>query len=322
MKLPPSSRILSLVIAMLVMGGGGCALWNGSDNDLIRVHTARDHVKAQRLTIAAVKQLNKQNIEGASKKFMAAIAADETYGPAHNNLGLMHYEQGNLYQAVLAFEQAMEYMPSDPIVIYNLALTLEAAGKVSEAMDLYQQAVDMDPVNPVFLGNLVRLQLRMGETGPIVKTRLQDLILIETRPDWRRWADQKLALDLNDTLDRGPATPDFNPGGDKESRKAEFRIEDRVIELTPDRPGTNSQAPIPPTREPQPGEFQSREFQSGELQSGELQLSEPEFDLGPNASDLRSTQRIRDSRPIEIMPPGYPASDSLDLSTQPDFLQP
>ena len=71
-----------------------------------------------------------------------------TYGPAHNNLGLMHYEQGNYYQAVLAFEQAMDLMPQDPTVLNNLGLTLEAAGKIHEALDLYMQAAEMDPVNP------------------------------------------------------------------------------------------------------------------------------------------------------------------------------
>ncbi|MDA8744716.1 tetratricopeptide repeat protein [Rubripirellula amarantea] len=335
MKLPQSSRILHCVIAIAITSVCGCAMWGSSNEAIIRVQASRDPVKAKRLTLAGVKALDAQNIDGATQKFMSAINADETYGPAHNNLGLLHYEQGNLYQAVLAFEHAMEYMPSDPIVYYNLAITLEAAGKVHDAMDLYLQAVDMDPVNPVFLGNLVRLQIRLGETGPIVKTRLEDLVLIETRPDWRRWADHKLAIEFNDSLDRGPETPDFNPNGANDAKKVEFRIEDRVIELTPDRPGSASQSRTP--------------------RSDELKLNQPNFDLESERSEtlrnipspdpqshlparspvpanstdhLRSTvqpkstvQPIRDSRPIEITPPAYPSDESPRMMIQPDFFQ-
>lgn len=209
----------------------GCA--SLTDNEaIIRVQAAQNPVKAARLTLLGVKKMQHGDTDGAVQNLIAAIDADETYGPAHNNLGLLHYDQGNLYQAVLSFEQAMELMPYDPTVYYNLGLTLESAGKVHEAMDLYWQAVEMDPVNPYYLGNLVRLRVRLGEEGPDVIAQLQDLILIETRPQWRDWADLQLVTTFNDAIDRGPETPDFNTRPDRGSSTAEPN--DNIIDLTPE----------------------------------------------------------------------------------------
>ena len=197
---------------MMIAAVCGCALLHDPNEAIIQVETAQNPAKAKQSTAVGVRLLNSGDLKAAGEKFVQAIAADQAHGPAHNNLGLVHYEEGNLYQAVLAFEQAMELMPHDASVYYNLALTLEAAGKTHQAMDLYWQAVEMEPSNPVFLGNLVRLRLRLGEYDDMVIEQLKDLVLIETRPEWRRWADRKLALDLNASLDRGPETPRLQYG--------------------------------------------------------------------------------------------------------------
>lgn len=219
--------IVAVAAALLILPG--CTSLQQS-NSIIQVQSSQNTGRAMRLTHAGIKALSIGAPADAMKKFSDAIAADETYGPAHSNLGLMHYDQGNLYQAILSFEQAMEFMPNDPTVYYNLALALESAGKTFEALDLYQQAVELDGTNPHFLGNLVRLRIRMGERDESVKAQLKDLIFIETRSEWRSWADKQLALDLNDALDRGPETPDFNQEhNDNRSDPAPKK----VIDLTP-----------------------------------------------------------------------------------------
>ncbi len=287
----------------------GCASLTDNGETIIQVQATQNPAKAQRLTLVGVRAMHNGNIDHAVEKLMQAIEADEAYGPAHNNLGLLHYEQGNLYQAVLAFEQAMELMPYDPIVYYNLGLTLEAAGKVHEAMDLYWQAIEMDPTNPNYLGNLCRLRVRLGETGPDLVAQLQDLILIETRPDWRRWADRQLALDLNDALDRGPKTPEFNTGGDRRDGKERERA-DNVIDLTPTNGSSDfdeeeSRLPSPRNRPPQPELIPSPAFQPPSIRRKQL----PDRDQPLDPMQLP----LQDEGSFDSLPPSINVSQQETL---------
>lgn len=230
----PSTRPWFVFAVAFVVVGSGCQLFSPNEH-IVRVKASQNPVEAARLTLLGVKSLDHGDVERATGKFLGAVEADATYGPAHNNLGLIHYEAGNLYQAALAFEQAMDLMPQDPSVYYNLALTLESAGKTFEAIDLYTQAIEMEPDNPQFLGNLVRLRVRMGEDDPILRRQLEELILIESRPDWRRWADRQLALFFNDALDRGPELPDFGADARRErERDQDAILQSKIIDLSPD----------------------------------------------------------------------------------------
>ena len=73
------------------------------------------------------------------RKFHQAIAVDDRYGPAYNNLGLLFYEQGSLYDAVLAFESAMEHLR---------ALVDEGLGR-GHLFQFRCLAVDRRPQQPV-----------------------------------------------------------------------------------------------------------------------------------------------------------------------------
>ena len=151
----------------------GCTSLQNKQEAVIKVETKRKTALANRLTYAGIRALNKQHIDIAAKRFRDAIEADYAYGPAHNNLGLMHYEQGNLYQAIMAFEQAREFLPNDPAVVYNLGLALESAGRTDEAIELYYTANQMDRANPNYLGNLVRLRVRLGEHDDLLAATTQ-----------------------------------------------------------------------------------------------------------------------------------------------------
>ena len=286
---------IAMLTALPVLTLCGCAAWRKKNNEsIIHIEASQNPDRAAKLTHVGIAALGKGKIDVAKEKFLAAVDADLAYGPAHNNLGLMHYEQGNLYQAVLAFEQAMEFMPQDPTVLYNLALTLESAGKVYEALDLYMQASEMDPANPFFLGNLVRLRVRMGDHDPSLVAQLQDLVLIETRPDWRRWADHQLAIRFNPILDRGPETPEFDPDEDDEESGRDRNVDDQIIDLSPEKTTSDAESVKPPTN--------------------------PQFDPKPRSPTLSAPQvepmpaplpmPIRDSASVKTFPP------SIELNSE------
>lgn len=285
---------------------GGCAALTDRNEAIVQVRARQDTAKAARLTLHGVKAMESGDVDRATTKFLAAIDADEAYGPAHSNLGLLHFESGNLYQAVLAFEQASDLMPHDPTVYYNLGLTLESAGKVYEALDLYWQAVEMDPTHPNFLGNLVRLRIRLGEQGPEIESQLQDLVLIETRPDWRRWADRQLALEMNELLDRGPETPDFDTDGERPAKQRDGNVS-RVIDLTPKPNGEDSVDRTTPTDPPELlPEPKLSEPKLSEPKLSEPKLSEPSIvPMAPlNGPRVRSKPLpMRDTGSLQRLPP-------------------
>ena len=302
-----ANSIATFLLAAVTMATvGGCASWRNANEAIIKVSTSRNPDKAARLTHAGIKALMHGKIDVAEEKFLHAIEADLGYGPAHNNLGLMHYEQGNLYQAVLAFEHAMDYMPQDPAVLYNLALTLEAAGKVHEALDLYMQAVEMDPVNPNFLGNLVRLRVRMGDHDPSLVAQLQDLVLIETRPEWRAWADHHLALRFNPILDRGPDAPDFNLNEESEKPEEDRNVDDQIIDLSPGQQRPDSES-IDQDRDEEP------EFQPS-LQSPTLSVPQPA------PEPMMQPIPIHDDAPVQSLPPSIKLNPD-DLPDEMDYFR-
>jgi tetratricopeptide (TPR) repeat protein len=160
--------------------------------------------------VGGLRYLEAAQPEKAQLQFERAVQADETLGSAHNNLGLVHFEQGKLYPAALAFERAIQLLPEHPAPKNNLGLVLETTGKDLEALELYAEAHELAPTNPVYLGNLVRVRMKLGEADDSVRLQLQQMLLLDTRQEWLDWAEQQLKLDLNMELDRGPPPPNLN----------------------------------------------------------------------------------------------------------------
>lgn len=184
----------------------GCVVFHGADEtELIHTSVASSHANSQAEHVfkKGLAQFESGNTERSMSLFERAIALDPTHGRAHNNLGLIQFERRRLAKAANLFHSAIEFLPEDPTPVNNLGMTLEAGGRVDEAIELYRQANMMDPSNPKSLGNLVRLKIRLGEEDELVRQQLMELAMIEHRPQWVRWVQDKLALDLNPMLDRG-----------------------------------------------------------------------------------------------------------------------
>lgn len=188
--------LLVLLIACLsacgphsTTSGGG-----GGGYDTIPDHPNQDSARAGKLNSEGMAQLDQGQRDDAEQTFKAAIQADLTFGPAHNNLGKVYYAQKRFYLAAWEFEYAAKLMPHRPEPRNNLGLVYEAVGKLNDAVNAYQQATDLEPDNTEPLGNLARAMLRRGDKGPEMRQLLTHLLMRETRPDWRQWAEQRLAL--------------------------------------------------------------------------------------------------------------------------------
>lgn len=229
----------------------GCALFNAAEQEVIRIDANHDRRIAEKANAMGLHWLDYGDNVLATHAFEKAIAADSRYGPAHNNLGQIYFDALDMYQAAIAFDRAAQLMPDNPIPQNNLGLALETGGKLEQAIGHYQRAHELDPTNAEFLGNLIRVRMRLDPWDESVVGHLQELLFIETRPEWIEWVQEQLEIRHNPMLDRGPPGPDLSGFGDRAGETADSNLQsDRIIEEVPPL-GELGVDEVPGTTEPE-----------------------------------------------------------------------
>jgi Tfp pilus assembly protein PilF len=186
-----------IIVALVVLACLGCQTWREryrARYETVQANPHRNTDAARRETQRAAYLIQQNMIDLAEQSLQHALVADVSYGPAHCNLGHIYARQGKYYLASWEFEYASRLMPDAPEPLNNLGIVFEEVGRMDEAMDYYQSAVDLAPTNPEFLGNLVRVKIRSGEKDDHVRHLLRELLLYETRPQWRAWAEEQYEL--------------------------------------------------------------------------------------------------------------------------------
>ena len=190
--------ILQTSVALLATGialsGPGCQLMK-SETDVVRVEVpSSNSTEARVANQRGVAEVNRCEFILAEASFREAIQRDESYGPAHNNLGRVLFEQRKWKQAAESFHWAMTFMPDRPEPLNNLGMVYEAAANFDDAIEFYRQAHLLAADNPEYLANLVRARIRRGDRGEDLRLELQTLNFLEHRPEWICWIEQHLAL--------------------------------------------------------------------------------------------------------------------------------
>lgn len=157
-----------------------------------RGDVTRNNAAARADTARALKLIDQKQFAEAEPLLNRAIDADPSFGPAHNDLGLVYYQLGRLYDAAWQFQNAIKLLPSQPQPQNNLGLVLESALKFKEAEQAFTEAHRLEPQNPEYAGNLARVRLRLGERDEETRHLLQIVILSDTRPEWVEWARSNL----------------------------------------------------------------------------------------------------------------------------------
>lgn len=196
------SITLTCCVSMLLIESGCTPLHTGkrsADYQTVSADISRDLQAAVRLHEKGLKLLeappvHPKRLAKAEKHFRDSLAADVTYGPAHNSLGVVYFLQKRRYLAAWEFELAAKTMPERGEALNNLGLVYESVGKHEDAIAAYQQAHAVEPRNAQFLGNLIRARLRRGDEVESVQPQLSDLVLLDDRPNWVAWGREKLAL--------------------------------------------------------------------------------------------------------------------------------
>lgn len=99
------------------------------------------------------------DVEGAFEHYLAAIAEDGAWAPAHYNLALLAYTTGDSELASAHLETAIELDPGNAWAHYQLGRIADDAGDAGTAVDHYVHALSLDTrlaftdVNPHFAVN-------------------------------------------------------------------------------------------------------------------------------------------------------------------------
>lgn len=124
----------------------------------------------------------------AEELLREALTKDLFFGPAHNNLGVLHLGRGELYEAAAEFEWARKLLPGHADPRINLAITLERAGRAGEALAAYKTALEVQPGSVVAMQGAAVIAVREGRQEPALAAWLEQIALAGESEPWRDWA--------------------------------------------------------------------------------------------------------------------------------------
>ena len=113
--------------------------------------------------------------------FRHALAVTEDNYVAHNNLGAVLQERGQLDDAIPHFQEAIRIQSYDASAIYNLANIYYAKGQFDAAITEYQQALRYEPDDPFVHNNLGNIFI--GE-GRYTEAAAEYSEVIHLKPDY------------------------------------------------------------------------------------------------------------------------------------------
>jgi Flp pilus assembly protein TadD len=152
----------------------------------------RDTAKAQRLTSKA--EAAQATDLGAAERYLRdALTADLFHGPAHNNLGVLYFRQGRLYEAAHEFEWAKKLMPGHPDPKVNLGLVLARAGRAQDAIHSFEQALGASPGYLPATQGLAWVLARENWRDSRLGRHLEEIAYRSEEPGWQSWASEMLA---------------------------------------------------------------------------------------------------------------------------------
>ena len=180
-------RLLLLTCVLVAVGCEASKTTRGTGPYHTIREENRDPYLAQQLNMRAASLLE-TDPEEAKRLLGEALTADIYFGPAHNNLGVLHLQQGRLYEAANEFEWARKLMPGHPDPRMNLAMTLERAGRIEDALATYRTAIEVYPEHMPSIQAMTRLELRHHRTTESTYRNLGLVALRGESSEWRDWA--------------------------------------------------------------------------------------------------------------------------------------
>jgi tetratricopeptide (TPR) repeat protein len=113
--------------------------------------------------------------------WQAALAANPDSWLAHNNLGSVLLERGQLDEAMGHFQRALEFQPGYSTAHYNLGGVLRQKGQLDEAMAHFRKAVEIQPEYSMAHYNLGEILRQKGQVDEAIAHFQR---AVDIRPDY------------------------------------------------------------------------------------------------------------------------------------------
>jgi Flp pilus assembly protein TadD len=114
---------------------------------------------------------------GVETLWRATIARNPGCWLAHNNLGAICVQKGEVAHGVAQFRQALELKPREAEAHFNLAMALAINGDVEEAIAQFRQALELKPASAEACYNLGLVLARKGEVEEAIAQYRQALAI-------------------------------------------------------------------------------------------------------------------------------------------------
>ncbi len=148
--------------------------------------------EAQRLTKRYTKSLDLWNLMGASAAqigqlneaalaFQKAIDIKPDYAVAHNNMGNVLKDQGTFEEAIEAYTKAISIKPDYAEAYYNMGVTLQNQGKLGEAVQAYTKAISIKPDHAEAYNNMGNIFQAQGKFEEAIEAYNKSL---DIKPDY------------------------------------------------------------------------------------------------------------------------------------------
>jgi len=127
-----------------------------------------------------VAQMGQKRREDAARTFGKALAADASYGPARQNLGLLHYRSGEMARAAEVLAEVVRNAPQNAEASLMYAVALLKLSRWSEAAGVLEEAARVAPSAPVFF-RLAEAKSHTGGADEAMKILQRGVDLVDAR---------------------------------------------------------------------------------------------------------------------------------------------
>ncbi|MHC4994977.1 MAG: tetratricopeptide repeat protein [Planctomycetota bacterium] len=159
------NTVRTVALLIVALGATGCArVQVGTDATFRRDAVAVLDHQAAELTELGATLVEEGNLENALRAFERALERDPNHVDAHVGVGDVYHQRGDFNVAADSYRQARDLNPSHYPANYKLGLMYHLLNRLQEAIESYLAALKLNPNSFEANFNLATAYLQTGQT--------------------------------------------------------------------------------------------------------------------------------------------------------------